>query len=46
MGGISGFAINVAVLVLILYFMLIGGARWKSMFTAFCLLVTRIRKTF
>lgn len=30
MGGISGFAINVAVLVLILYFMLIGGAKMEK----------------
>ena len=29
-GGISGFAINVAVLVLILYFMLIGGAKMEK----------------
>ena len=31
MGGISGFAINVAVLVLILYFMLIGGAKMEKL---------------
>lgn len=30
MGGISGFAINVAVLVLVLYFMLIGGGRMEA----------------
>ena len=30
MGGISGFAINVAVLALILYFMLIGGAKMEK----------------
>lgn len=30
MGGISGFAINVAVLVLILYFMLIGGSQMEA----------------
>ena len=30
MGGISGFVINVAVLVLILYFMLIGGAKMEK----------------
>lgn len=30
MGGISGFTINVAVLVLILYFMLIGGAKMEK----------------
>ena len=30
MGGISGFAVNVAVLVLILYFMLIGGSKMET----------------
>lgn len=30
MGGISGFAINVVVLILILYFMLIGGAKMEA----------------
>lgn len=30
MGGISGFAINVVVLILILYFMLIGGSRMEA----------------
>lgn len=30
MGGISGFAVNVAVLVLILYFMLVGGSRMET----------------
>lgn len=30
MGGISGFAINIAVLVLILYFMLIGGSQMEA----------------
>lgn len=30
MGGISGFAINVAVLVLVLYFMLIGGGKMEK----------------
>lgn len=30
MGGISGFAINVAVLVLVLYFMLIGGGKMEA----------------
>lgn len=30
MGGISGFAINVAVLVLVLYFMLIGGGKMEG----------------
>lgn len=30
MGGISGFAVNIAVLVLILYFMLIGGTRMEK----------------
>lgn len=30
MGGISGFAVNVAVLVLVLYFMLIGGGKMEA----------------
>ena len=30
MGGISGFAVNIAVLVLILYFMLIGGSKMET----------------
>lgn len=30
MGGISGFAINIAVLVLVLYFMLIGGGKMEA----------------
>lgn len=37
MGGISSFAVNMFVLVFVLYFMLIGGKKWNSTSTEFFL---------
>lgn len=45
MGGISSFAVNIFVLVFVLYFMLIGGKRWNSTSTTYCRSMMTIHKT-
>ena len=46
MGGISSFAVNIFVLVFVLYFMLIGGQkRWNSTSTTYCRSTMTIHKT-
>ena len=45
MSGITGFVVNIFVLLFVLYFMIIGGKKWKNTYTKYYLSAKKTKKT-